>query len=1747
MSAISESLLDAMNSIAGNTIESLNRTITVEGVIEDVIDAGINLYKIKYKDSTFTAYAPSSVIYHTDDIVYILIPDNDFTKTKIIIGSIAPSAENYVEDGSIEEYIEVESIEEDELKDRIFELCSYHSSEQSIELSNLGDRLNKYVNDGYKNFVLNASFRTALEIEQQMNGNYGLILQVPILRDPGTGEKLDENRAAQESQLNINLDVHTIKGNPYRLLNYAKQKNQFTFPSTALYDNERIPRLIVFVKDFIQSADTTKPTDIFIKDINFSVADVLAEDQKSGYYLSIVADTGNYFVDQDSGVKTLKPVLKVNGKNTKLDGYDCYWFMEDASINTSSDRYHKVGGLGQRCLNTKTNVTLNEDGKESFQYVLNNYSLIITKDDVETKLRYKCVLVKDIIQTSSILTITNTTAQKVCSLKSTNESNTFMREVGNILLTAKVENIDSNTNIDVAWQRLDKTGKVLDSSVIKLVSESIEGNTWQRVVSIPASEIDDFNNIICTFYQKAINLNTGLYNEKNIGTATLTIHTDEEPSFKISVLNADVLYKYDANGNSPFVADYAYPLSAMKTITPISFKLFNPDGSELSEDDYRYCRIRWYVPSTSMIIPPTVLTSRTFEYTISPTYSPTKTDNYINLRVEFKDKVFTETVNLKFVKEGELGTNGSKYTALIKQGDGDNAYQYGERDDNNQVKKLQLIYTKDGRCFYSETAGSQVTGEANIDTVFDKFSVEVYCDGEPIQDPSAYSVIYSIFDDTKTSPMLKVVKEDEVRKIKLNTTKPDEDSDVETIVTWNGVDPTATAVQAEISVGNTDSIFDKKETIYTYYPIEVLYVDRLSFEGNVVPHMKDGFNKVLYGSDCTNPQYDSDEPFKFENTLTDIDLEGVYTYTQSSSNNFQLRPSGNTCVARPITKYNAGDNESLNYVQVKFNITSDKLNKLIEERNKIVEEDLPALDEKIVALQSEETKVETILNAKDNLVSRTQTRIGTSNVKLCLDAKKQLLNTILEMTTIVKKLEKAKVSEDKINNILDVITTARDSLQNMTNLANVYQFDGNNQVQGLDSSSSKTVKNLAKTLLNLAKKYNSILKKQKEQTKDQTDEQNAFYNTINDLIHFVDELSSEDFAVEDFKNFIGQYKALVTRLYNPIPNRESSWTGRQVQNEIDSIYNNAEPLYCSYSDISDIVLVNIQKIISPVKDIEYQQEYYGNLITEAEEEKELLTVQLSDYDILIEKYNTDYAVLTKPIIMTLNRYGLSNINGWDGNKLYIDNQHGENSQYLLAPQLGAGMKEEDNTFTGVVMGIRDFEAKDKAKGQVGLFGYSHGLQSYFLNAKDGSVIMGKAGGGQIIVDPNATIEENPVGLLYSYNYQKPSNYGEDGKPKNYSDTWSQEEGMLIDLTTPRIRFGSGNFEVNKNGHITAKGGGTIAGQNITDTYLEKNQLYIDSGTVHPKVGETPAYTSYGIYSNNHDQLAKTNAGFYLSNDGLSIGNTIRITPGDNGEVLVGRVTSDNKQTISGDGSKAYIAYGGTTQSEATGSDDTTAKVYLGTDGISIGKRFSISPSGVIKAYRGEIGGWTIGNNSLSAGDIEISASGSISTGGDGEFTSGQSIDSSGNAYFKNITCNSVFSITGANGNTFTNAGFNFTGGGTTFGSAGDKTGLNMAENTTKVGGTQLKPYIESLAVNSLTATVIDTKILTAENISTKILTVENINAALASPLQGNITIGRVSAGELYLYDGTPTEQNHKRVGFNTLGNLPSNAKVLYVT
>lgn len=105
------------------------------------------------------------------------------------------------------------------------------------------------------------------------------------------------------------------------------------------------------------------------------------------------------------------------------------------------------------------------------------------------------------------------------------------------------------------------------------------------------------------------------------------------------------------------------------------------------------------------------------------------------------------------------------------------------------------------------------------------------------------------------------------------------------------------------------------------------------------------------------------------------------------------------------------------------------------------------------------------------------------------------------------------------------------------------------------------------------------------------------------------------------------------------------------------------------------------------------------------------------------------AYLLHTVFMYLNTYGNEAINSWDGTELIID----PNRQYILAPQVGAGIKETDNTFTGVVMG------KDTAQDKIGLYGYQHGKTSFAL-MDDGTAFFGKAdSGGRITINGEAGV------------------------------------------------------------------------------------------------------------------------------------------------------------------------------------------------------------------------------------------------------------------------------------------------------------------------------------------------------------------------------------------------------------------------
>ena len=149
-----------------------------------------------------------------------------------------------------------------------------------------------------------------------------------------------------------------------------------------------------------------------------------------------------------------------------------------------------------------------------------------------------------------------------------------------------------------------------------------------------------------------------------------------------------------------------------------------------------------------------------------------------------------------------------------------------------------------------------------------------------------------------------------------------------------------------------------------------------------------------------------------------------------------------------------------------------------------------------------------------------------------------------------------------------------------------------------------------------------------------------------------------------------------------------------------------------------------------------------------------------------------------PVHLYLNRYGNSAMNGWDGNSISVGDNDGK--QLILAPQVGAGTKDDvTNQFTGVFMGSIKEAGKDKE--EHGLFGYSGGERTIALSSTDGSARFGRAGLGQIVIDPSTN-----QALITSGNYNE-----DEGK------------GMAINLSEPSIKFANGNFEVDKDGQIWA--------------------------------------------------------------------------------------------------------------------------------------------------------------------------------------------------------------------------------------------------------------------------------------------------------------------------------------------------------
>lgn len=440
--------------------------------------------------------------------------------------------------------------------------------------------------------------------------------------------------------------------------------------------------------------------DIFFSNINFYTGNLLTEEELNSSRIDLTTPQGNIFKldDTQKTEKTIHADIKINGKGLSEQEqlkWTFYWFKENSTINTKSEKYNYLGGESWECLNEYSIIT-QRDQTTFVSWAPATNTLIRTKSQILAKEeKYKCVAVYQDQTLENTISLKNISANYEITLE-TSDGEQFYYNYKYPSLICKINGIEEVYNYSYVWsvtdnqsqtqslpQTTDKNQKYTrvlreyNSLLQKIENEVVyrenvadqlkeyedtlneffyeQRVSDNRVINIDIGQISDYNIYKCSVY----------YGNSYIGTASFTIYnriSTDIQNYVLKITNAEMVYKYDEQGISPCSQSKENPLE----ITPLSFNIYNSQGEEINENLYSDCEIEWLPPTeNTLMIPGTEVNNRTLDFSLEDKYSDQKTNNLIQLKVTFKGQTFWDSANLSLLKEGELGTNGTQYVCKI--------------------------------------------------------------------------------------------------------------------------------------------------------------------------------------------------------------------------------------------------------------------------------------------------------------------------------------------------------------------------------------------------------------------------------------------------------------------------------------------------------------------------------------------------------------------------------------------------------------------------------------------------------------------------------------------------------------------------------------------------------------------------------------------------------------------------------------------------------------------------------------------------------------------------------------------------------------------------------------------------------------------------------------------------------------------------------------------------------------------------
>lgn len=1662
MSTLQDSLFDAMGILAESVAKKAQGAITIDCVITRILNLSTGKYEVDYLGNSLIVYAGTpNVQYKVGDKVYILVPDGDFSKQKVIISLSTPSIITY--DKSEENnYIQVSNnffgTNSDEIK-----LCSYfekevpvfydlnkiEDEEKIIEFNNNFRTLFSNYSKNYSTFAFSAEFKTNLPIEQQQKGNYGLALIIPVITAAGT----------EKNKIYV-FDIDNISGNPYNLKSYSKQSMFIQFDPGEILDDKKYIEIKAFVKDFPKSKENKETYDIFIKNLSFAAYDLIGEAGQTGYYLQLTATDGNYFfAEYEEEYKTLTPILKINGKTIELneanqDLYHCYWFIEDATINSvSHSLYNLYGGIGWRCLNTRENFYI-ENEETKYTLLTNEYSYLVKKENVPYTARYKCAIIindknsnNDIISTPVTDIIQLENLNSIFSMSLTSLSKSTEEEKLELVFEIKDKNkymeLYPEASCSYYWSRYDKRNKYIEE--LDFVKEKDKTNFNQGfdsiktehkdnkiitryVLKINPKSIDEMNTLLCSFY---INFTKDNISSKFLlGTKSILITPENNASYILKINNGDVLYKYDKEGDSPLSVKYDSSFdSRVELIKPLTYTIYKSDGSELTESEYAYCKAEWKVPKNSLLIPENKndfddyfyinekIGHSNYIYGLASTYSFLRKDNTITLTVRFGDHVMTADAAIKIIKEGDSGTTSSSYTAVITH----KGSAYGERVGDDIYQRLQFVYAEDKNIWYYHNLNKHGKIEDRLKPMISiedintpSLSINIYRSGELIEDYSNISSIEWIrYGEEQTSNIL---IESLSTDFKVNILPKNE-------ISWDdsSLKPPVNIVQAIVS-------FNDGQKIYAYYPIEVIRVDKFDDmikvdENNqeiiVIPSCIDGFSSILYDKNNKNPKYNSADAFVCVDSV--YNTENIYnTYAWSCGENMSLtevkdkdgKIIENRKIAIPNIEYNGIKS---NYIQAKLTYSEEYSKNLYADRelqrdiinsNKLYQKDLELEKhflESMLMNEFDDNSPTSFLILYDKYVNYAHPKLKNSfqNFVTTHEDLHDYLEEIIETMAIIKNSYNY-FTQHHISGRADLNVQLERYLNELLSIINYNQLlvtDVHREMQEpffrgeyiyIDShfqriplfelysellfwysmDTSSAAYNALTTIKEKTDYFNITLLGYSSSDPFSNVVASPLESKINTFNTFKENIINFQFDINEWlgyfteRQWIGELEANMSDyfesvyfpLYHTLNNqlfcyhknlKKFSLSSITEYGSIEDIFNNIIQFFAPIITTSIVPNTSISCSVSLEKQNEFEDraEDYANNIQLAEDRVREINLSLTT-----DRYSITYV---RPIVITTDwTEASSQIEGQNSDTIYT----GTGNNYLDTPQTGSGSVNSDTGFTGVVMG--NYYTGDSSDKNSGLFGFCEGVETIRLDSATGATIIGAEGKGQIIIEPDSQTQSGTA-ILKSGNYNTKDIVDDKG------NIITPKGGMLIDLTNSEIRYGTGNFIVNKNGFVTIKNGGSIGGWVIGG-----DNLYTDMDI---KDGRMILNSTGKLYSHSHDNFNSLSQGFYLGKDGFSIGNSIKISSAENGVIEIGCL-GEKVWTIKGDKNKASLSY-----AEIGDDGSETAKVYVGTDKIVLKDEdtFSIDNQGALTAKKGNIAGLKIDKTTLTAEDIVIDSKGEI--------------------------------------------------------------------------------------------------------------------------------------------------------------------------